>query len=148
MTKDIDAMIGEVNLYDQQIFDLQQTIADKVHALTQARNEAKEKLDLEITKLAMKELKGKDYGCGTANIETPLYKIKTVVSKSVKWDEDILRRIAGQIKEAGQDPEVYIKYKLSVSETAFKSFPEPIQQAFIPARTVEPSSPKITIERK
>lgn len=144
----LDALIEEVDNLNNKMFELQKTIAPELQDLTDKRNKAKEILDRHIMAQAMKELAANDYGCGTANIETALHKIKTVVSKNVKWDEDVLRQIANQIRTSGQDPEAYIKYKLSVSETAFKNFPEAIQNAFIPARSVEPSAPKITVERK
>ena len=148
MSKNIEVMIAEVDKLDDQIFELNQTIADKVNALQNKKAEMKSMLDIEIAKAAASDLKDKDYGCGTATIETLRHKIKIVVSKKVKWDEDMLRQVANQIRTAGQDPEAFIKYKLSVSETAFKGFPENIQEAFVPAREVTPSVPKITIERK
>lgn len=144
----IDALIVEVEGYERDIAELQRTIADQVHALNQKKIEAEEKLDKEIYATASAEFSDKDYGCGTVNFETANYKIKTVVSKKVKWDENELRKIEKQIREAGQDPEHYIKYKLSVSETDFKKFPEAIQAAFVPARTVEPSAPVISWEAK
>jgi len=148
VTQTIEKLIGEVDKLDAEIFALNQTIADKVSGLQNKKSEVKELLDKEIYTQCAEQLADKDYGCGTANLETTLFKIKTVVSKKVKWDEKMLRTVANDIKAAGQDPEAYIKYKLSVSETAFKGFPENIQQAFLPARSVEPSAPKITIERK
>jgi len=148
MTQVIEELIAEVEGTSQQIFELQQTIADKVNALNAIKQEAQTRLNDAIFEVAKETLKDKDYGCGTANIETPQFKIKTVVSKKIKWDETLLKGIAEQIKDAGQDPEVYIKYKLSVSETAYKDFPEKIQDVFTKARTVEPSAPKITYERK
>ena len=105
-------------------------------------------MDVEVAKIAAEQFKDKDYGCGTANLETPSLKIKCVVSKKVKWDEGELRKIAEQIRASGNNPENFIKYKLSVSEAAFKGFSPEIQEAFVPARSVEPSAPKITIERK
>lgn len=148
VTQTIEKLIGEVDKLDVEIFELNQTIADRVAGLQNKKAEVKELLDKEIYSQCAEQLADKDYGCGTANIETTLFKIKTTVSKKVKWDEALLRNVADDIRLAGRDPEVYIKYKLSVSETAFKGFPDNIQQAFLPARSVEPSAPKITIERK
>lgn len=141
-------MIKEVDGLDDQIAALEASIADKKSGLVNKRNEIKDLLNAEITKEAMEQLKDNDYGCGTANIETDRYKVKVTVSKGVKWDEVVLRNIAEQIREGGQNPEDYIKYKLSVSETDYKKFGDNIQAVFEPARTVEPSKPVIKIERK
>ncbi len=90
------------------------------------------------------QLKEKDYGCGTANVETPEYKVKVVVTKKVKWDQDELKSIAA----SGEDPADYIKVSYDVSETVYKALPEKISKVFQPARTVETSKPKFTFERK
>jgi hypothetical protein len=148
MSQKIEELINIVESLDKQIFDLNQTIADQVHHLAETKSKTQEKLNFEIAKAAFKELSGNEYGCGTANIETHQFKIKAVVSKNVKWDEKVLKDIKQQIIAAGQNPEVYIKEKLSVSETAYKGFPQSIKNVFLPARTVEPSAPKITYQRK
>ena len=148
MTKNIETMIAKVDEFDDEIYKLEQTIADKVGALKEKRNEMNDLLNTEIAKLAAEELADKDYGCGTSNIETGRHKIKVTVSKGVKWDEKQLHVIRQQIIDGGQNPADYIKEKLSVTETAYKGFPEDIQKVFEPARSVQPSKPKIEITRK
>lgn len=148
MTQNIETMIGEVDKLDDEIYKLEQTIADKVSGLRAKRNEMNDLLQAQIIKEASEDLKDKDYGCGTANIETGRHKVKVTVSKKVKWDESQLSGIRQQIIDGGQDPSAFIKEKLSVSETAYKGFDPEIQKVFEPARTVEPSKPVIKIERK
>lgn len=148
MSKNIEAMIAELDGIDNDINKLTQSIKGELDILSEHKMRVKARLDEAITKEARKMLKDKDYGCGTAHIDTDLFDIKAVVSKKVKWDEKELRKTANKIRAAGQDPEVYIKYKLSVTETAFKGFTDDIKAEFEPARTVEPSAPKITITRK
>lgn len=146
---DIENMIGQIDNLDDEIFELNQTIAEGVNFLEGRKREIKSKLDLEIATLAALELKDNDYGCGTANIDSSRHKIKVVVTKKVKWDEDMLRdHIEPMIIQAGKKPEEFIKYKRSVSETDYKSFGEKMRLIFEPAREVVPSAPKITIERK
>ena len=148
MTQQIETLITEVEQINAELHVLNKSIADKVYELSQKKKEVQGKLDKEIYDLAKLQLAEKEYGCGTANIDTPSFKIKTVVSKKVKWDEEALRGIAKSIQNAGRDPEEFIKYKLSVSETDYKKFDPVIQEAFLPARSVEPSAPAITWERK
>lgn len=146
--QNIETMIDQINDLDRKIFDLEKTIADKKSGLVKKKNEMKALLDAEIAKQASVQLKDKDYGCGTATIETALHKIKLVVSKKVKWDEKQLFSIREKIVEAGKNPNDFIKEKLSVSETAYKEFDDEIKEVFEPARSVEPSAPVIKIERK
>jgi len=148
MSKNIEEMIEQINKLDDEIFALQQPINPKIAELSAKKSAIKSELDLIIAKDAAENLKNNDYGCGTFNLETDRYKIKTVVSKKVKWDEGMLLGIEETIKEAGQNPRDFIKQKLSVSETSYKTFPDNIKEVFEPARSVEPSAPKITIERK
>ncbi len=114
----------------------------------------KEKVQLEsalaesVSQDVSAQLADKDYGCGTANIQTDSFKLKVVISKDVKYDQAKLADLFDKIKESGDDPFEYIKVKYDVSETAYKNWPSNIRQAFEPARTVEPSKPKITFERK
>jgi len=148
MTQNIETLVSEIESINTQIFELQKPINDQVFALNQKKQEAQDKLNKEVFLATAPQLQENDYHCGTANLETANFKFKTVVSKKVSWDEDVLRGVANTIRAAGRDPEEFIKYKLSVSETDFKKFPEEIQNAFLPARTVEPSKPVITYVRK
>ena len=143
---EIEKLINDIDTINNDIHELNQTIAVELNGLNNRKATLQAELDDHILKSS--DFSGKEYGCGTVNIDTEHFKIKTVVSKKIKWDEKALRTVANQIKDAGQDPEAFIKYKLSVSETSYKGFPDAIQQAFLPARSVEPSAPKITIERK
>lgn len=148
MSENIEQMINEVDKLDDEIYALNQTIADKVNKLQSKRNEANEKLNEAVAKEAATALEENDYGCGTANIETARHKIKVVVSKKVKWDEKGLFGIRQQIIDAGKNPDNFIKQKLSVSETSYKGFEPNIQELFETVREVTPSAPKVQIVRK
>lgn len=148
MTKEIEVKAARVEELKQKIYDLQKPISDTLFNLNRELGWAEQELSEEVAKATASEFSAMDYHCGTVNLETAQFKFKAVVSKQVKWNEEALRDIENQIRLSGQDPEFYIKYKRSVSETEFKKFPENIQKAFEPARTVEPSKPKITWERK
>lgn len=114
----------------------------------------KEKAELEhvladsISQDVSSQLADKDYGCGTANILTNDYKIKVVISKDVKYEQSGLADLFDRIKESGENPTDYIKVKFDVSEMAYKNWPSKIQSEFEPYRTVQPSKPKITFEKK
>ena len=100
----------------------------------------------EITKLYQEEiaeqLSDKDYGCGTANVNGA----KFVISKTIKWSQDGLRKLFEQIKAGNEDPNEYIKVKYDVSEAAYTHWPTPIRESFEPYREVTPSKVKITLK--
>jgi hypothetical protein len=93
------------------------------------------------------KLSGKDYGCGTATIKTDDYKLKFTVSKKVKYDQSKLPDIEQMIANAGDKPERYMKREYKISENDFKQWPLDIQKVFEGVRTVEPSKPKLKIEK-
>lgn len=146
--ENIEDMITNLDVIGDKIYDLKQTISDDLIDLECQSKELKGRLDLEIARQADGVLGIQDYGCGTHNFDTSRHKIKVTVSKKVKWDETMLQSIANQISEAGKDPKDFIKFKLSVAEKMYASFPADIADIFEPAREVSAGAPKITIERK
>ncbi len=78
------------------------------------------------------------------------YEIRAERKKSVSWDHDFLAAMYAKIKDAGDDPDIYIKAttttSYSVSETVFKNWPQEYQTAFMPGRTVKPSPTVYTIK--
>ena len=148
MNDTIENMLSQIEKVDQEIFDLEQTIEQPLFLLNQKKEVAKMALDLEVAKIAAESLKHKKYGCGTHNIETQAYKIKTTVSKKVTWDDALLQNGCKVIDEANRDPRDCIKHQLSVSETNYNGFTDDIKNLMEPARTVEPSKPTIKVVRK
>jgi len=148
MSLELEEMIANIDKLDDQIFEIEQTIADKVNALRAKRNGFKQILDAEVELQANTMLDNKPYKCGTANIETSRHKIKVTVPKKVKWDEDQLKTIRTQVIASGKNPSDFIREKLSVTETMYKGFIKEIKDVFEPARTVSTGAVKIIIERK
>lgn len=101
----------------------------------------KAKLELELSALVQSDiedqLQHEDYGTGTVTIETENHKIKAVVPKKVKWDQEKLLELHDRIVAHGDDPRAYMKAEFKVSEESFKNWPVNIQDAFSDCRTVE-----------
>lgn len=142
--KDTVSMEDAVKHYHEIIYSTSAQIAELSAEKKRAEFELAELVAADISE----KLKGKDYGCGTANIEYGEFTIKAVVSKKVTWDTQKLESLYTEIQQGGEDPSEYIKTSYSVSESAYNGWPSVIKQAFEPARTVEPSKPKITVEMK
>lgn len=143
-----DELIQEMAFVDLEISKLMATIADQVRVLKDRKDTAEKQFKELVSQKARTQLDNKPYKCGTTYIETDQYKIKAVVSKTVKWDEAELLKTEAQILEAGKNPKDFIKYKLSVGEREYDKFPDPIKEVFKKARTVTASAPTITYEMK
>lgn len=137
MTEKLDNLLSSI-----------EDITQKIEALKNEKAQLEATLAESIAGDVRSQLVDKEYGCGTATIETDAFKVKVVIAKKVEYDQAKLASLFDQIKESGDNPLEYLKVKYDVSETAYKNWPSGIRAAFEPARTVEPSKPKITIERK
>lgn len=85
---------------------------------------------------------------GTVNVVVNGVKVKEVIGTTVSWDQGLLAAVRQSIIDAGDDPSEYIKITetLSVPEKAWKDFHPAVRDLMSPARTVTPSTPKLTFE--
>ncbi len=123
-------------------------IKQKIAELTSQKKQLETALSVMAEPEILAQLSGKDYGAGTATIVSEKYKIKYVVSKKVKWNQEMLDGVSRELVARGEDPREYITVKFDVSENAYKNWPISLQSIFESARTVEIGSPTITIEEK
>lgn len=93
---------------------------------------------------------GKDTGAVTFTRDER--EIKAERKKSVDWSQAFLEGLWNKILTSGDDPAVYIQREeavtYKVSENAFKGWPEAVQAAFSPGRTVTPGATSFTIKPK
>lgn len=143
----IEKLADSVSTIDAQIKQLTAGIKPQLDELNTKRKDIQAQLDDAIIQKASAEFAGKEYGCGTVNLEEGSYKIKVVVSKKVKWDNSQLERIHDEIKDSGTDPSAYLKVSYKVNENNYKAWGDNIRGYFEPARTVEVTKPTIKIEK-
>jgi hypothetical protein len=90
---------------------------------------------------------GESKDTGVVRFEDNGFIIVADLPKRVKWDQEKLKHAVEIIRTGwGDDPAEYVKVKLEVSESAFSSWPRPVRELFIPARTVETGPPRYRIE--
>jgi len=130
-----EAIVDAIHNMDAQIKDLQARKSELERQLLG-------NLDNEIKA----QVADKEYGCGTATVNLEDCRLKINIPKKVKWDQNELEALVQKIQDSGDNPRDYIKVKYEVPETAYKNWPERIQQAFEPARRVEQGKPTIKIE--
>ncbi len=90
-------------------------------------------------------LKAKDEPYGDVSIIVGNRKVKINCPKKVSYDQKALAKAHDDIKAAGDSPDVYIKTEYSISETAYKSWPEEVRAFFAAARTVAPGNMSLKI---
>lgn len=145
---EIEEKLKELDTIDDAIYEIEQTISDKLGALQASKIILQNEVDGLILDKARAMLDNKPYKCGTVNLETRRHKIKTTIPKKVTWDQFKLEEVRNKIIDAGRDPAEFIKKTLSVTETDYNKFPEIIKLEFEPARTVEQGKAKIEIVRR
>lgn len=90
-------------------------------------------------------LKAKDEPFGDVKIIVGNREVKVNVPKKVSWEQKKLAEKRKLIIEAGDNPDVYIDTEYSVSETAYKKWPDDVREFFQDARTVSAGNPSIKI---
>lgn len=90
-------------------------------------------------------LKAKDEPFGDVKIIVGNREVKVNVPKKVTWEQKKLAEKRKLIVEAGDNPDVYIDTEYSVSETAYKKWPDDVREFFQDARTVSAGNPSIKI---
>jgi hypothetical protein len=137
MRNDVNSLIEDMESIDEQI---------------NALKLKKEYLSDNLLKLfeqdIQEKLSDKEYGCGTASLDTGDFNMKVVVSKRVKWDQKKLSSIAHSISDHGEDPRDYMNVEYKIPEASYKGWPPKIRGYFEGAREVSQSKPVIKFERK
>jgi predicted glycoside hydrolase/deacetylase ChbG (UPF0249 family) len=106
---------------------------------------AKQRLE-EIEEQIFEQVKDRVKSQGSTTVNAEGHKLVVTIPMRATWDEKALREIADNIRQHGDDPEQYIKFKPQVSESAYKAWPEQIRKVFEPARTVKPGKRKVEVK--
>lgn len=129
--------------YQTLIAELEFATAKK-QEFAESERQAKDELLAFINEELQKELAKKDEPFGVVTIGD----VKYTVAKKVEWDQDKLHFLYDEILTSDGKPEEYMDIVYKVKEAAFKNWPSSIQNAFLPARTVQPGAVSIKIMEK
>ena len=124
----IEELLYEQEKLDQALNSLEAELKEsdlgrRLAKLQSDRDLVKNKVNDAIKFEADKMLDHKPYACGTVNLEAGPYKIKTVVSKKVDWDQVELARLYERIRESGQSPTNYLKLNIVLMRNNTIIFP-------------------------
>ena len=83
---------------------------------------------------------------GTIHFNDGNFKVTSVVTKRVDWDQSKLKEAVSEIKEFGDNPYEYVTIAYKLSETKFNAWQEYIKKFFRPARILKTSKETFKIE--
>jgi len=124
------------------IEEIQAQIADKKKQLDATHN----LIDLRLadkTKAALLT-SGKDTGIVHIHVED--LDVTAEIKKTVKWDQPALLKAFDSLPQ--ETAKHYCSMELKIDERKYTNAPPDIQKAFLPARTVTPSTPKYSLSKK
>lgn len=151
------AEIEKMDLVNLQLLDvdvleaLQIDLAERAKALTHEKKILEAVISDLLENYAESSFRAEEKDTGTVTFLRDTREIKATREKSVSWDQHFLRALWTRIESAGDDPAVYIKKSepsYTVSETAYKDWPEDIKGAFEGGRSVKPGPTKFTFKPK
>lgn len=131
------------------IFARMKELKDQKDEITQEEKTLNGELAKRYASDIAKGLKEKDepYGAVTVDCHDD-YKLTFTTPKKVTWDQTKLAALYAEIRTGGENPLDYMKIEYDVPESKFKAWPEAIKLAFVGARTIQPGTIAIKIERK
>ena len=132
---------------------LQQDLDERKESIGADKKLLDSALNRRFSNLATFAYKAAQKDTGTVDLlDRDGFLVQCEKAKTVAWDQAELKKLYQKILDAGDDPKVFIQYNVAVSytvsENAFKTWPENIQKAFSPARTVKAGPPVYKIKPK
>lgn len=67
------------------------------------------------------------------------------IPRKITWDQAQLAALVERIRNQGNDPGDYVELGYRVPERKYAAWPEPIREAFAPARRVQPGKPSFRL---
>ncbi len=137
-------LLNKREVANQQIVDLMEPVK-----LAQTNlSEIEDQINLIINEpvQSVRLATGKDTGTVECLVQGVMVKSQT--TKVVVWDQGKLEDTIHMIRQHDDDPDRYIKTKVSYSidEKKYKDFPPQVKAIFAEARTVKASAPKLTFD--
>lgn len=107
----------------------------------------KKQIETELREYFEGQIKDAGKKFGTVNCEHDGFVVKFTTPKKIDWDQDGLAKLYDKIKQH-ENPDVYMSAKYSVSENAYKTWPDKVKAAFDQHRTEGVGTEKIEIVKK
>ena len=83
---------------------------------------------------------------GTVHFTDGDFKITSVLTKKVEWNQDRLKDVVSAIRKHGDNPKEYVDTSYKISETKYTAWPEHIKNIFRPARVLKSGAETFKIQ--
>lgn len=83
---------------------------------------------------------------GTVHFTDGNFKVTSVLTKKVEWNQERLKDVVSAIKKHGDNPDEYVETSYKISETKYTSWPEHIKNIFKPARLLKTGAETFKIQ--
>ncbi|NBV06486.1 MAG: hypothetical protein EBS06_04535 [Proteobacteria bacterium] len=83
---------------------------------------------------------------GTVHFTDGDFKVTSVLTKKVEWNQDRLKDVVTAIKKHGDNPDEYVETSYKISETKYTAWPEHIKNIFKPARVLKTGAETFKIQ--
>ena len=132
----------------EQIADLLSEFAE-LAADTKAKGaKIAEAIAIRFEPLAAAERHAKKKDTGSVTVAVDGFKCVSDIPKKVEWDQDKLSDAVSELIAMERNPDNFVAYEYSVSETGYSQMEPEIKALFTPARTVKPGKPTYKLSAK
>ena len=83
---------------------------------------------------------------GTVHFTDGDFKVTSVLTKKVEWNQDRLKDVVSAIRKHGDNPDEYVESSYKISETKYTAWPEHIKNIFRPARVLKSGAETFKIQ--
>ena len=83
---------------------------------------------------------------GTVHFTDGDFKVTSVLTKKVEWNQDRLKDVVSAIRKHGDNPDEYVESSYKISETKYTAWPEHIKNMFKPARLLKTGAESCKIQ--
>lgn len=83
---------------------------------------------------------------GTVHFSDGNFKVTSVLTKKVEWNQDRLKDVVSAIRKHGDNVDEYVETSYKISEAKYSAWPEHIKNIFKPARVLKTGGESFKIQ--
>ena len=117
-------------LSPDQLLSLQSQANEQLQKAKMLKEWLDNSIALKYRELASNIRKVEYKDTGTVHFTDGDYKITSVLSKKVEWDQGKIKVVVAAIKDHGDNPDEYVETSYKISETKYTAWPEHIKNIF------------------
>jgi hypothetical protein len=139
--------IGELSEFTaDQLISLQSQATENLDKAKRLKEWIDSAITLKYQNQALSARNSQSKSTGTIHFNDGNFKVTSIVSKKIEWDQAKLKEAVSEIKESGDNIEEYVAISYKVSEAKYNAWPEHIKKFFRSARLLKLGKENFKIE--